>query len=380
VHIDLVEAHDSGVAAVPPRPLWITFGGRRYGVIQLADEAAATDAVLLRHPDIKSVDEHTLEQAVRIFSDKELMRRYSSMDRLAGPLTFLPGPLRRVLGRILLWCFPQPKRLVLPGCFCSELVVKFYDQLDIRLIAGAAVPEHVSPNRLVPPWSLLTVVPDAIITADDIPDDAHGEDMYREDLRTRFLARLVEIREDKELLFPLYEKQISEVAAATEKAKEQVRIRFDLLRERRAADLHAQIAAALSDRSIAPAVRRTFDLLDGRSIFLKVVRNHLRSEQVPDDAGSELRRLHDRAFLELCSRYLRAQALVRMSLARRMPAETGRQAWMRALADWRTQKAWCAQARADLQPEGPLGEDTDAWVSKVMDEVAAEAKAARHVT
>jgi hypothetical protein len=389
VHLDLVEADDYDVGAVPPRPLTIAVGGDRYDVVRLPGERGPKAAVLLRHPDIKSVDERTLEQAVLAFNDIELLRTYSSMDRLAGPLP-LPGPIKRAVGRILSAAFPEPKGPVLPGCFCSELVVKFFERLGIPLFAKAAAPENISPNRLLPPRSLLQIVPDAIVTAADLPDDAAGEalDILRRDMRFRHLPGLVKVTAAQKLLLPEVRKKIEDEAEACTTLKDALAGADDLSRDTQATIVQEQILHALSDRSIAPSRRRALNRLLVRSVFLKVLRDHLRSEAMPDAAGSELRRLHDRANIELARDLTRTVTLVRMSLARRLPAEASRQVWMRALSDWRSQKALCAQARASLagpgpgtsMPDGESGDDTGEWVRKVLDEVTAKATAALDAT
>jgi len=283
VHLDLVEADDYGVGAVPPRPLSIALGGRRYDVIRLSGGPPPKHAVLLRHPDIKSVDEHALEQAVQTFSDAELLRRYSSADRLVGPLA-LPQPIKRMLGRVLLWHDPQPEGLILPGCFCSELVVKFFERLGIPLFADAAVPENISPNHLVPSRSLLKAVPDAIISAADIPDDAHGEvlDVLQQDLRAgqldglgsgeqqpkrTYLTTLIEVTEKTKLLLPDIKKRIEDTAAASAKLSETLCASDDSFRDKQGAAVHALIVHALSNRPIAPrcAARSTCYLSDPHS-------------------------------------------------------------------------------------------------------------------
>jgi hypothetical protein len=394
VHLDLVEADDYGVGAVPPRTLSIAFGGRRYDVIRLSGERPPKNAVLLRHPDIvnKSVDEHAIEKAVQTFADAELLRRYSSADRLVGPLP-LPRPIKRMLGRVLLWRYPQPERLILPGCFCSELVVKFFERLGVPLFADTSVPEHISPNHLVPSRSMLKAVPDAIITAADIPDDAHGEviGILQLDVRTKYHLSLVKVTEDTELFLPQVQKTIKDTAATTKKLEEIIRQSERtraLIHDAGGAVVQGQILDALSDGCIAPTLRRRLEELLVTTIYLKFLRDHLRSAKLPAEAGSVLSLSHDRSVAELFYSHERTRALVRMSRARRLPAKTSRHERMSALADWRSQKAlWGREMAALNRPirrrstsGGPSNADTEASVTKVLDEVTAKVMTVLRIT
>ena len=389
VFLDVVEADDEGVGAVPARPLTIASGGRKYDVLRFADGRAATVAVLLRHPAMASVDERMLEQTARIFSDTELLRSYSSMERLAGPLR-LPGLLKRVFERALRARYPQPEGPILPGCFCSELAAKFYNRLGVPLFSKAIIAENISPNDLVPSRSLLKVVPDAIVTAADIADDATGEtitELLQDELRARFLPRLVWIKAFQERGYDEETKRIESINAFVKQKDDERRKRDDQLRGTQATFVHQRIVDARSDETILPLVRRMLDSLLNRSTYLVVLRDHLRSEQVPRQAGAELRRIHDRAFIDLALGFTRATTLTTMARARQLPAEIGRKVRMRAIADWREQKQRCTTARADLSGPAPRqpdwdgeadGVDTDAWIKKVLEELSDKARAARY--
>ena len=382
VHLDLVEADDYGVGATPPRALTIKFGARRYDVIRLAGDPPPKAAVLLRHPKIASVDERRIEEEVRTFSDAELLRSYSSMDRLANPLT-LPKPIKSLLGRFLLWKYPQNKRVILPSCFCSELVVKFFGRLGIPLFTGTVASENISPNHLAPPRSFLQPVPEAIITAADIPADAHGDFILdQKDLRAHYLISLVDLEAHTKVLFPQIKKEIEDTSALVNKVAEIIRIgqlNKDIIHDAGGAVVQGQILDTVSDESIAPTLRYKLDELLLSTIRLKFLRDHLRSATLPTGADSILSLLHDRQEAELYYRHERTKALVRMSRARRLPAEESRRERMSALAAWRSEKARWGQQRAVLDrsiPRGPSDARTQALVTKALAEVTAKTKAA----
>ena len=155
-----------------PRPLSITFGGHRYDVIRLSGEPPPKSAVLLRHPHIKSVDEGRLEQEVLD------VQRY----RAVAPL-FIDGSSRRPACPARA---DQGRAQVVPGvalpptqapnpapCFCSELVGKFFNAWASR--SSTAAPENTANQSAPSRQPTRACVSDAIITAADIPDDAHGE-------------------------------------------------------------------------------------------------------------------------------------------------------------------------------------------------------------
>ena len=362
VHLDLVEADERDVGAVPPRRLTIVFGdGRRHDVIRLPGRHAPRAAMLLRHPAMQSVDPDAIEQAALAFNDAELRRQYSPMDRLAGPLP-LPEPVKRLVGRVLLARNPNPEGPALPGCFCSELVAKFFERLDIPLFATAVAPAKLAPNHLVPSWSLLQVVPDAIISTADIPDDAVGEvlDIYLKDLR-HYLPSLVVANAYQKVGFREIERSISEYDAGVKLWQQTVAATSDTL----GTILHAALVALRSRHADAPKVRRMFDALLDRSTFLKLLREHLRSATLPDDARLELHLFHDQQVAALGHRILRARTIAESS------AEEGREKRLSALADRRSQRA---KARAAAgKPIPPISADDAAWVRKVLKEVAAKA-------
>jgi hypothetical protein len=214
--LELLEADDFEVGRGPfLRPLRVEIGGKALQVWRLPSEASA--AALLRHPCMKKIDENTLARAALAFNDTELLRHYSSFDRLAGPLDYLPSPMRRALGRGLLAREQKRQGPVLPGSFCSELVAKFFERVDIRLFPRARKPEKVAPNHLTPRRSYLKIVPNALITAAGIPDDAAGwvVDVLQRETRSTYLRSLVDLRAKKELFFPKALEMIKNPEAAS---------------------------------------------------------------------------------------------------------------------------------------------------------------------
>ena len=180
--LDLAEADDYGVASMQPRLLLIELGGDRHWVVRLSGKRPPKLALVLRHPCIQKVDADKFTQAVLAFKQAELQRRYPLSDRLTGPLP-LSEPAKRVLGRVLV-PFPEPKGTTLRGCFCSELVARFYERIGLQLFDAPVVAEQTSPNHLG--QSRLRIVANAVFTPADIPDDAYCDvhPLFLKDLRS----------------------------------------------------------------------------------------------------------------------------------------------------------------------------------------------------
>lgn len=221
----LVESDDHGVGKTFLRQLSIKDGANVHPNLARLPDGYKT-AILLRHPELARVDKGVIEQAVMIFNDTELLRHYSSWDRLAGPLRIPVPSVQRFIGQKLTNYLGEPTGPVLPGCFCSELVAKFFQQIDIPIFEKAISPENISPNDLRSRRSRLKVVPNAFLTARDIPDSAVGRvpkcDVLRLELRGRHLHGQIRTRAAEEILGREHD-EVNERAMETIRRLEQMK-------------------------------------------------------------------------------------------------------------------------------------------------------------
>jgi hypothetical protein len=197
---------------------------------------------------------------------------------------------------------------------------------------------------------------------------------------------LVESREYSDLLVPESVRAIEDVAAKAQELGERiavVELLKDLVDDGRDAGVQRQILDVVTDESLPPTLRRRLDHLLLLAARLKIMRDHLRSAKLPIEADSMLRLIHDRLAAELLYSHERTQTLVRMSHARRLPAETSRKERKNAVDDWRSEKARMLQDMAVLNrpirrriyAKGLSEAETHALVKTVLDEVTAKTMA-----
>jgi hypothetical protein len=209
-------------------------------------------------------------------------------------------------------------------------------------------------------------VPDAIFTEADIPDDAYAEviDELQVDLRTRYVWSLVDVRE-KTAIMAGQKKAAEDLTTDVGMVEDGIAGMSDAM----SAVLHASLVALRAKHANAsPKVRRMFEALLDRSTFLKLLREHLRSEKLPSEARLDLRLFHDQQVTALGHCILRARAIAESS------AEEGREKRISALADRQAQRAKARAAPA--RPIPPASDDTVVLVKRVLKEVAAKAEAA----
>jgi hypothetical protein len=198
--LQLIESDDLGVGDTPLHAYRLSFGtGREADVARLPGAPKA--AVLLRHPALAAVSETELGRAVRAMHEADLWRRYPPLDRLVGAAA-LPPALKHAVRQAFAVAYRSAADAPRPGPFCSQLVANFFATLGVPLFASGNVrpPSDVSPNDLAGPASLLSFVPEAIITAEELDADAtaqsDGEDLMFS--RAAMLPRIVRNKEEGE--------------------------------------------------------------------------------------------------------------------------------------------------------------------------------------
>lgn len=198
--LQLIEADDLGVGDTPLHAYRLSFGtGREADVARLPGAPKA--AVLLRHPALAAVSEAELDRAVRAVHEADLWRRYPPLDRLVGAAA-LPPALKHAVRRAFAVAYRSAPDAPPPGPFCSQLVANFFATLGVPLFASGNVrpPSDVSPNDLAGPASLLSPVPEAILTAEEIDADAKAQSDEKDLLfsRAAMLPRIVRNKEESE--------------------------------------------------------------------------------------------------------------------------------------------------------------------------------------
>ena len=145
-------------------------------------------------------------------------------DRSGSFLAEFADLRRSAIGRMLTKYLGEPKGPVLPGCFCSELVAKFFQQIDVPMFSKDVSPQNISPNDLRSCRSLLTVVPNAFLRARDITDDAVGWvpkcDVLQMELRGRHLPGLVRSRAAEEISGRSHDEAIERAMKTVERLEE----------------------------------------------------------------------------------------------------------------------------------------------------------------
>jgi hypothetical protein len=131
-------------------------------VSQLPDNPSK--AAVYRHPEIETVRDQ-LTEAVRLLMEGDLGKNYSELFRLVALLN-LDHSVSSILTS-LSRALEKKMETNVPGPFCSELIAKFYQRLNLQLFDDQRPPERVSPNDLAS--SRLCPVSDVVVESAVIP-------------------------------------------------------------------------------------------------------------------------------------------------------------------------------------------------------------------
>ncbi|MDP1874828.1 hypothetical protein [Phenylobacterium sp.] len=143
-HLELVEADEHGVGATWQDILSLSQG--KVAPIPVVSFPGLRRLLLLRHPQLAAMSPDLILSAAERLRAQEFYRAYSLYERLAR-VSFL-GPLWHPILRRALRLIDR-RRAYDPGAFCSELVAKFFQELDVPLFHHHLEPASVSPSRLI---------------------------------------------------------------------------------------------------------------------------------------------------------------------------------------------------------------------------------------
>jgi hypothetical protein len=160
--LQLFESEDLGVGETHLAEAFVTTSDGQRFLARLVPDALAIG--LFRHPRIEALDPAELGVAARRLRESDEHLGYSELDRLALAVDWSPL-LRSRLAAVLRTKDDRDIALV-PGPFCSELVAKYFAELQLQLFDEARLPEQVGPNHLAA--SRLQEVPDAIISSGSV--------------------------------------------------------------------------------------------------------------------------------------------------------------------------------------------------------------------
>lgn len=167
--VQLVEADPHGVGPTPTNVILLreedhwTSVACFPGTVQLR---------VVRHPRLAAIESKSLRRIADRFQQAELYRSYSPFSRLVAAST-LPVELRPIAATIMAQV--DTRRLYLPGAFCSELVAKFFLELNLPLFDPHLSPHLVAPSRLADKnCFLIAPSPPVVIAPSDIADDARA--------------------------------------------------------------------------------------------------------------------------------------------------------------------------------------------------------------
>jgi hypothetical protein len=149
-----------------------------------------TQGKLLRHPKLKTLKLGAVLSASEWLQETEFFRAYSSLGRLADAAHFYPT--FKPFLRSLLICREAVDDALVHGAFCSELVAKFFDRLQLPLFADNRPASSISPSDL--DNSCLVEVDGAILSADNI--DLDVDEVHSASDRAEYLPRMVRWKSD----------------------------------------------------------------------------------------------------------------------------------------------------------------------------------------
>ena len=162
VHLLLAEADGAGTGFTDvDREIIELKTGERVMALPLPDVMTAT---VLRHPALKALGPKAIFEAAELLQKNEFHFAYSRLPRLASVAHLVPAIqpfLKRAMRR-----FETPDESLLYGAFCSELVAKLFEYLNLSLFFEDRPPDRVSPGNLSK--SRLNKVAGAVLSGKDV--------------------------------------------------------------------------------------------------------------------------------------------------------------------------------------------------------------------
>jgi hypothetical protein len=191
----LAEADDAGVGTSGFALKSIRHrSGELIAVIPLYNVVAAK---LLRHPRLTSLSLELILEATERLQDGEFFKAYSLLGRLADAAHHFP--LLQSFVRDYLRSHEIADERIVYGSFCSELVAKFFELLQLPLFETTREANTISPNDLN--RSHLSEVLGAVLSGADIGSPPNQSIMMKEAAskradRTRYLSSMVTMKSD----------------------------------------------------------------------------------------------------------------------------------------------------------------------------------------
>jgi len=191
---ELVESDDHGVGHT-----WLARTILRSAKVRGEDVAILSDrvveAVVVRHPEILHVSREAIQAAAANLRNSELHRKYPQLHRLAGA-TIFPGFVKSSIRALATYLDRSRRGVDHSGSFCSEFVMKFFQQLPGFAALKQLDPSTIPPGFFAVEGNGFEVVSDAVILADDIDDSAEGLLPFSQNKdfsRAASLSKLIEL-------------------------------------------------------------------------------------------------------------------------------------------------------------------------------------------
>jgi hypothetical protein len=157
--VDLFESYDMVAHASIESVGHTIIGGKKVYLARLPRNPV--QAELWRHPDAGSITWDIFKEVYAKVLEEQWGYDYPPYARLV-PLARLPAFVKWLAKK---WYKNRPKSPI-PGDFCSELVARFYERLNLPLFDGSRATDGVSPNDLAK--SKLQMVKGAILRREEI--------------------------------------------------------------------------------------------------------------------------------------------------------------------------------------------------------------------
>jgi uncharacterized protein Yka (UPF0111/DUF47 family) len=165
--LELFESEDSGIGQTSlPKILFTEHNGTDELGVLLPNTA---DAALYRHPTTEVIKPKLLEEAANRLREKEQYLGYSELDRLAQAANKTPWLKPYIVS--FLRSHDNRDISLIPGSFCSELVAKYFEELELPLFHSHRSTDTVAPNDLSD--SLLKEVEGAISSMSQLREVRH---------------------------------------------------------------------------------------------------------------------------------------------------------------------------------------------------------------
>jgi hypothetical protein len=132
------------------RPIsWIGWGSVYNEGTRLA-QVAGNPAIcaIFRHPDMGKISDANFAAALRQEMKESFRRNYSELYRLVRLANLSAPVVSFATAAAKLYHHARKLENQITGPFCSELVAKFFNRLDLKLFSDPLSPCDITPNRL----------------------------------------------------------------------------------------------------------------------------------------------------------------------------------------------------------------------------------------